>query len=393
MGELLQKAKVRRIIPDKVTLSNRVTAVMLEYKHITDPVHHVPLLNEQAWHAFQDNLNKVQDDLLSGMPQHIYEHVIDCSMIEELHQLHSLLNHNPYDDFEAPPIDPPERFSFDWAPGQLEGAFEQQQERALAAEKVAPSDCVTEVEGDEDVLNILQGKSAAAGKNPPGNRPVPVRLASTPTPQSVPLSAAAGATPGHPPHPLQRPGVSLAASPSHQGQLRAGASLAASPSRLGKLVLLLGIPLLQLAGAPQLQLAGMHMAATTSQANWSHLWNGPASSRLRQPQLQLAEANSAAAGQSAAANTHEINEQIDQAVADIAGLQLWEPATQQVTAAPSVEKFSSYMPLSGGQMSKSSSEHLLPSSAAKRPAQQASLGFPLPQKSPNDKPKKVQKRA
>ena len=78
-------------------------------------------------------------------------------MIEELQQLYSLLNHNPYDDFEAPPVNPPERFFFDWAPGQLEGAFEQQQERALAAEKVAPSERVTEVEGDEDVLNILQG--------------------------------------------------------------------------------------------------------------------------------------------------------------------------------------------------------------------------------------------
>ena len=79
MEELLQKAKVRRIIPDKVTLSNRVTAVMLEYKHITDPVHHVPLLNEQAWHAFHNNLDKVQDDLLSGMPQNSYAYVIDCS--------------------------------------------------------------------------------------------------------------------------------------------------------------------------------------------------------------------------------------------------------------------------------------------------------------------------
>ena len=57
-----------------------------------------------------------------------------------------------------------------------------------------------------------------------------------------------------------------------------------------------------------------------------------------------------------------------------------------------MEEFSSYMPLSGGQMS-SSSGTLLPSSAAKRPAQQASLGFPLLQESPNDKPKKVQKVA
>ena len=232
------------------------------------------------------------------------------------------------------------------------------------------------------------GKSAAAGKNPPGNQSVPVRLTSTPTPQSVPLSAAAGwgapgsqppqprptsatpghpppsagwgvpgsqpfpprptgatpgnprppagwgnpdsqplpprpagATPGHPPPPAgwgvpgsqplsPRPaGATPArsapsagwgdpgsqplpprpagATPGHPPPQRAGASLAASPSHLGQLVLLLGIPLLQLAGwGAQLQLAGMPMAATTSQANWS-LWNGLASSRLRQSRLQL----------------------------------------------------------------------------------------------------------
>ena len=80
-----------------------------------------------------------------------------CSMIEELQQLYSVLKHNPYADFKAPPINPPEHFFFDWAPKQLEGAFEQQQQRHFAAEKVAPSERVTEVEGDEDVLNILQG--------------------------------------------------------------------------------------------------------------------------------------------------------------------------------------------------------------------------------------------
>ena len=48
--------------------------------------------------------------------------------------------------------------------------------------------------------------------------------------------------------------------------------------------------------------------------------------------------------QAESANTHEINEQIDLAVADMAGLQLWGPVAQQVTAAPSSEEFSSYMP-------------------------------------------------
>ena len=76
--------------------------------------------------------------------------------------------------------------------------------------------------------------------------------------------SSASATPGHPPLQL------------------AEASLAASLSHLGQLVPLLGIPPLQLAGAPQLQLLGMPMAATPSQASWSHLWNGPAFSRLRQ---------------------------------------------------------------------------------------------------------------
>ncbi len=61
-----------------------------------------------------------------------------------------MLNHNPYDDFEAPPINLPERFFFDWAFEQLEGAFEQQQQRDSAAEKVAPSERVTEVEGNEE---------------------------------------------------------------------------------------------------------------------------------------------------------------------------------------------------------------------------------------------------
>ena len=56
------------------------------------------------------------------------------------------------------------------------------------------------------------------------------------------------------------------------------------------------------------------------------------------------QAESAAASQPAAANTHEINEQIDQAVADVAGLQLWGLVAQQVTAAPSAEESSSYMP-------------------------------------------------
>jgi len=81
--------------------------------------------------------------------------VMVCSMIKELQQLYIMLNHNPYDDFEAPPISPPERFFFDWAPKQLEGAFEQQQQRDSAAEKVAPSERVTEVEGNEDVLRTF----------------------------------------------------------------------------------------------------------------------------------------------------------------------------------------------------------------------------------------------
>ena len=74
-------------------------------------------------------------------------------MIRELLQLYSVLNHNPYDDFEAPPINPPERFFFDWDPEQLEGGFEQQKQSP--AEKVAPSEGVTEVEGNEDVLSTF----------------------------------------------------------------------------------------------------------------------------------------------------------------------------------------------------------------------------------------------
>lgn len=132
--------------------------------------------------------------------------------------------------------------------------------------------------------------------------------------------------------------------------------------------------------------------------NGKHLENfhkQTSKSYIKRESLKIAawfQAKSADAGQPAAANTHEINEQIDQAVADVAGLRLWGTAAQQVTAAPSVEEFSSYMPLSSGQMS-SSSGTLLPSSAAKRPAQQASMGFPVLQKSPNEKPKKVQKVA
>ena len=52
-------------------------------------------------------------------------------------------------------------------------------------------------------------------------------------------------------------------------------------------------------------------------------------SYIKRESLKIAarfQAKSAAAGQPASANTHEINEQIDQVVADAAGLQLWGSA-------------------------------------------------------------------
>lgn len=66
LEDLQRNARVRRIIPDPVTLSNAVTQVMLDYQCITDPISHIPLLNKAARQQFRCNLKAVQDDLLSG---------------------------------------------------------------------------------------------------------------------------------------------------------------------------------------------------------------------------------------------------------------------------------------------------------------------------------------
>ncbi len=64
-GALLQ-GKVRRYIPDKVTLASKVTAVMLDYKDVVDTQNQLPLLSAQVWEQFFRNLAVVQQGLLSG---------------------------------------------------------------------------------------------------------------------------------------------------------------------------------------------------------------------------------------------------------------------------------------------------------------------------------------
>ena len=61
LESLLSTSRVRHIIPDPVKLSNSVTRVMLDHQYITDPVSHVPLLKEAAWHQFCQNLKAVQE--------------------------------------------------------------------------------------------------------------------------------------------------------------------------------------------------------------------------------------------------------------------------------------------------------------------------------------------
>ena len=46
-----------------------------------------------------------------------------CSMIRELLQLYSVLNHNPYNDFEAPPINPQSASSLIGTPSNLKVAL------------------------------------------------------------------------------------------------------------------------------------------------------------------------------------------------------------------------------------------------------------------------------
>ncbi|KAL0021660.1 hypothetical protein WJX77_007838 [Trebouxia sp. C0004] len=64
IGALLQ-GKVRRYIPDKVTLASKVTAVMLDYKDVVNTQNQLPLFSTQVWEQFFRNLAVVQKGLLS----------------------------------------------------------------------------------------------------------------------------------------------------------------------------------------------------------------------------------------------------------------------------------------------------------------------------------------
>lgn len=64
-GFLLQ-GKVRRYIPDPVTLASRVTSVMLDFKNVVDTKNQLPLLTAKVWEQFFRNLKSVQAGLLTG---------------------------------------------------------------------------------------------------------------------------------------------------------------------------------------------------------------------------------------------------------------------------------------------------------------------------------------